>query len=161
VHHEVTVVTTPPTPTAVIAQATTWDEFPGLWGTLLSEVWEFLRGAAAGADLSPGRNVMLYKDAVPNVEIGVEVAKPFARHGRVVSSTLPTGQAARSVSRGAPSIASIEAAHDAVHDWCAANRRTPTGVRWEIYDHWRDDPDAFETEIYWLLEPSSLRSSAS
>jgi hypothetical protein len=54
-------------PTAVIAAATTWDEFPRLWRPLLDEVWATMR-ALAGA--RPGRNVMLYKDDVPDVEVG-------------------------------------------------------------------------------------------
>jgi hypothetical protein len=145
----VTSVTTPAVPTAVIAQATTWEEFPALWRELLSEVWAFVRGS----DLSPGRNVMLYKDDVPNVEVGVEVLREFAPHGRVVASLLPAGQAARTVSRGAPSPEGLAAAHHAVHAWCAANGLQPTGVRWEVYDHWRDDPDRFETNVYWLLTP--------
>jgi effector-binding domain-containing protein len=158
----VTIVTTPATPTAVIAQATTWEEFPTLWRDLLAEVWAFVRGT----ELSPGRNIMVYRDDVPNVEVGAEVAGPFAPNGRVIPSTLPAGQAARTVSRGAPSPESLHAAHTAVLDWCTANGHKPSGVRWEVYDHWRDDPDRFETEIYWLLsadapEPSSTRSSAS
>jgi effector-binding domain-containing protein len=155
VHHPASIVTTPATPTAVVAQTTTWDEFPALWRELLDEVWGFVRGS----DLSPGRNVMLYKDDVPNVEVGVEVAGSFAPHGRVVPSMLPAGRAARAVSRGAPSREGIAAAHDAALKWCAANGAKPTGVRWEVYDHWRDDPDRFETEVYWLL--SSARSSGS
>jgi hypothetical protein len=35
--------------------------------------------------------------------------------------------------------------------WCDANGHTRTGVRFEVYDHWRDDPDSFETAVYWLL----------
>jgi hypothetical protein len=146
----VTSVTTTAVPTAVIAQATTWEEFPALWRELLSEVWAFVRGS----DLSPGRNVMLYKDDVPNVEVGVEVAGPFAPHGRVVSSALPAGRAARAVSRGAPSPEGLAAAYDAIHTWCAANGVEPTRVHWEVYDHWRDNPDSFETQIYWLLGAS-------
>jgi effector-binding domain-containing protein len=161
VPHEVTIVEAPPTPTAVIAQATSWEEYPGLWGVLLGEVWAFLRGdGARGADLSPGRNIMVYTDDVPNVEVGVEVAGPFEPSGRVVPSTLPAGRAARAVSRGAPSPEGIAAAHKAVIDWCDANGHERSGVRWEVYDHWRDDdPDGFETEVYWLL--SATRSSAS
>jgi effector-binding domain-containing protein len=163
---DVTIVTTPATPTAVVAQASTWEEFPTLWKQLLDEVWAFLRGT--DSDLSPGRNIMLYRDDVPNVEVGAEVAGSFAPHGRVIPSTLPAGRAARGVSRGAPSPEGLHAAHTAVLDWCAANGHEPTGVRWEVYDHWRDDPDRFETEVYWLLPaetpepvPSSTRSSAS
>ncbi len=145
---EVSIVTTPATPTAVVAQATTWDEFPALWRELLDEVWAFVRGA----DVSPERNVMLYKDDVPNVEVGVEVAGPFVSHGHVVPSTLPAGRAARAISRGAPSPEGLAAAYDAIRTWCAANGVEPTPIRWEVYDHWRDDPDSFETEVYWLLE---------
>jgi effector-binding domain-containing protein len=160
VPHDVTIVDAPPTPTAVIGQATNWDEWPSLWGVLLGEVWEFLRAAASGTDLSPGRNVMVYKDDAPTVEVGVEVAGPFAPDGRVVPSTLPAGRAARAVARGAPTPEGIHAAHEAVIEWCAANGHEPQRVRWEVYDHWReDDPDGFETEVYWLL--SATRSSAS
>jgi effector-binding domain-containing protein len=145
----VSIVTTTAIPTAVIAQVTTWEEFPALWSQLLDEVWAFVRGAGAG--LSPERNVMLYKDDVPNVEVGVEVAGAFAPHGRVVPSTLPAGRAAKAISRGAPSREGIAAAHKAVIDWCAASGHELNGVRWEVYDHWRGDPDSFETEVYWQL----------
>ena len=43
---------------------------------------------------------MLYKDDVPNVEIGVEAAAPFAAIGRVVSSTLPAGRVVTATHRG-------------------------------------------------------------
>jgi effector-binding domain-containing protein len=156
VPHDVRIVTTPGTPTAVVVQATTWQEFPALWSKLLDEVWHVVRGT----ELAPERNVMLYKDDVPNVEIGVEVAGAFEPNGRVVPSALPAGEAAHTISRGPPSPEGINAAHKAVLDWCAANDHKPTGVRWEVYDHWReDDPDGFETEVYWLL--SDTRSSGS
>ena len=74
----VRIVTTPGTHTAVVAETTTWAAFPELWRDLLAEVWAFLRGS----DLAPGRNVMLYLDDVPNVEVGAEVSASFARAGR-------------------------------------------------------------------------------
>ena len=152
---DVTIVTAPATPTAVVAQATSWEEFPTLWRELLDEIWGFVRGS----ELSR-RNVMVYKDDVPNIEVGVEVAGAFAPHGRVVPATLPAGRAAKTISRGPPSPAGLDAAHKAVVDWCAANGHALSGVRWEVYGHWRDDdPDGFETEVYWLLSPT--RSSAS
>jgi effector-binding domain-containing protein len=152
VPHEVRIVTTPGTPTAVVGQATTWAEFPALWSKLLDEVWAFVRGT----ELAPERNVMLYKDDVPNVEVGGS----FEPHGSVVPSALPAGQAAHAISRGPPSREGLNAAHEAVLSWCTANDVKLSGVRWEVYDHWRDDdPDGFETEIYWLL--SSTRSSGS
>ena len=75
--------------------------------------------------------------------------------GRVVASVLPAGRAATTVARGAPSPEGIHAAHSAVIEWCEANGHTRTGLRWEVYDHWREDQDpaAFETAVYWLLTP--------
>jgi effector-binding domain-containing protein len=145
--HAVSIVATSPTPTAVIRETTTWERFPTLWGELLDEVWTYVRGA----DVQAGRNVMLYLDDLPTVEVGVEIEGPAAPSGRIVASVLPEGRAATTVARGAPSPDGIAAAHAAVIDWCDANGHARTGVRWEVYDHWRDDPDSFETAVYWLL----------
>jgi effector-binding domain-containing protein len=147
----VSIVTTSATPTAVVTESTTWERYPTLWGELLGEVWAFVRGT----DLRAGRNVMLYEDDVPNVEVGVEVEGAFAPSGRIVASALPAGRAATTVARGAPSPEGIDAAHRAVVEWCEANGHARTGVRWEVYDHWRDDQDpaAYETAVYWLLTP--------
>jgi len=147
----VSIVTTSATPTAVVKATTTWQRWPTLWGELLGEVWTFLRGA----ELQTGRNVMVYADDVPNVEVGAEVGGTFDPSGRVVASVLPAGRAATTVARGAPSPEGIDAAHRAVVEWCETNRHARTGVRWEVYDHWRDDQDpaTFETAVYWLLSP--------
>ena len=146
--HAVSIVATAATPTAVIRERTMWERFPTLWGELLDEVWTYVRGAGVQA----GRNVMVYLDGVPTVEVGVELEGPVAApSGRVVASTLPEGRAATTIARGAPTREGIAAAHAAVIDWCDAHGHTRTGVRWEVYDHWRDDPDSFETAVYWLL----------
>ena len=78
------IVATAATPTAVIRETTTWERFPTLWGELLDEVWTYVRGA----DVQAGRNVMLYLDDVPTVEVGVEVGDAVAS-GRIVASVLP------------------------------------------------------------------------
>ena len=41
--HAVDVITVAPCLTAVVAQTTTWEQFPGLWGQLLDEVCDFVR----------------------------------------------------------------------------------------------------------------------
>ena len=148
---EVGIVTAAQTPTAVVAETTSWEEFPRVWRALLAEVWAFLRGS----DLTTGRNVMLYKDDSPDVEVGVEVSGSFMESGRVVPSSLPAGRAAVAVARGEPSPAKLASVHTAVREWCAENGHALTGVRWEIYGHWLEDQDPalFETEVYWLLEP--------
>jgi hypothetical protein len=145
----VRIVTTSGVPTAVVAETTTWEAFPQLWGELLADVWAFVRTT----ELAPGRNVMLYLDDLPTVEVGVEVAASFAASDRVVSSSLPAGRAAMAVARGAPSAATLGAAHAAVREWCVAEGLEPTGVRWEVYGHWleQQDPARYEIEVYWLL----------
>jgi effector-binding domain-containing protein len=144
--YEVTVKDVAARPTAVIAASTTWQAFPTLWGQLLDEVWACLR--ANGIDRGC-RNVMLYRDDVPNVEVGVELTRPCPFTGRVVASTLPAGTVATTVHYGP--YAGLGAAHRAVLDWCAAHGHRRAGARWEVYGPHDEDPVKVWTEIYYLL----------
>lgn len=144
--HEVTLVDVAARPTAVVAATTTWQEFPRLWKELLDEVWACLRASGIQRGC---RNVMLYRDSVPHVEVGVELSQPCRLTGRVVTSTLPAGQVAMTVHRG--SYAGLGLAHRAVLDWCAAQNRRPAGPRWEVYGPHSDDPAEVWTEVYYLL----------
>ena len=141
-------------PTAVIAAETTWDEFPSLWRRLLDEIWSAVRSNDA---VDPGRNVMLYKDDVPNVEVGVEAKGPFAAIGRIVPSALPSGRVATTTHRGR--YENIGAAHEAVISWCDDCGLERTGVRWEIYGHWIEGVEP-EVEVYWLLRGTSAVSTS-
>jgi len=73
-------------PTAAVAARTTWDEFPMLWKTLLDDVWAFLRDSGLRAG---GHNVMLYKDDVPNVEVGVGRRSDRGDPGRSIALVVP------------------------------------------------------------------------
>ena len=132
--------------TAVMPAATTWDAFPSLWVRLLDEVWEVVR---SNDSIKPVRNVMLYKDALPNVEIGVEVEEPFAAIGRVEPSTLPAGRVATTVHHG--DYGELGAAHEAVIGWCERHGLRRAGARWEIYGHWTASEADQEVEVYYLL----------
>ena len=144
--HEVTVQFVAARPTAVVPATTTWAQFPALWKELLDEVWACLR--AGGVDHGCP-NVMLYRDDVPHVEVGVELRQPCPLTGRVVASTLPAGEVAMSVHHGP--YADLGEAHQAVHDWCAAHGRRPAGPRWEVYGPHRADPAEVWTEVHYLL----------
>jgi effector-binding domain-containing protein len=133
-------------PTAVVAQRTTWQEFRRLWPVLLDQVYEFVRGGGA---TQSGHNVMLYRDDIPNVEVGVQVVGPFEASGRVTPSELPAGRVATTVHRGPYS--GLGAAHEAIQAWCAAHDEVLTRTRWEIYGDWQEDPDELETEICYLV----------
>ena len=146
---EVTARTVEPTPTAVVAATTTWAEFASVWQPMLDEVWGFLRGGAPAGLYKRGHNVMLYKDDVPSVEIGVQVSGSFTPSGRVVASALPGGFVATATHTGP--IAGIGDTHQAVREWSEANGYELAGPHWEIYG----DPDPstmqFEVDVFWSL----------
>ena len=145
----VTVKTVEPTPTAVVAAATTWAQFPTLWGPMLDTVWSFLRGSAPEGLYQHGHNIMLYQDDVPNVEVGVQVSGPFDATAQVVPSVLPGGLVATAIHTGP--IASIGDTHRAVREWSAVNGYRLAGPHWEIYG----DPDRstgdFSVAVFWSL----------
>lgn len=148
--HEVRLFDVPARRTAVVAATTTWQEFPTLWRELSGEVWACLR--ASGVERGC-RNVMLYLDGTPSVEVGVLLDQPCALTGRVITSVLPAGTVATTVHRG--SFAELGAAHDAVVAWCVEQGHQPTGVRWELYGPHDDDPARQWTEVSWLVRPAS------
>ena len=116
--------------TAVICESTTWDAFPRLWPSLLGEVWATAR---ASAEIEPNRNVMLYRDDVPNVEIGVEVASAV-RRDRTSRPVEPAGRPRRD-DDASRRLRGIGLAHQAIIDWCDRHGLQRTGARWEIYGH--------------------------
>jgi effector-binding domain-containing protein len=146
---DVTVKTVEPTPTAVVVAATTWAEFPAMWGPMLDKVWGFLRGGAPAGLYHHGHNIMLYKDHVPNVEVGVQVSGSFDPAGDVVPSALPGGLVATATHTGP--IAAIGDTHQAVREWSTANGYRLAGPVWEIYG----DPDPssghFDVQVFWSL----------
>jgi effector-binding domain-containing protein len=118
---------------------------------MLDAVWAFLREAPAGT-LKHGHNVMLYKDDIPNVEVGVQVNGPFDPSGDVVPSRLPGGLAATAVHTGP--MPRIGDTHQAIVEWCKLNGHSVDGRRWEIYG----DPDPstgeFCVDVYWSVRPT-------
>ena len=144
--HEVTVTDIAARTTAVVAARTTWREFPLLWTVLLDEVWDCLR--SQGID-SGCPNVMLYRDDVMHVEIGVELLRPCSVSGRVITSTLPAGRGATTVHRG--SYDGLAAAHRAVTNHCAAEGLSLAGPRWEVYGPHHANPAEVTTEVTYLL----------
>ena len=133
-------------PTAVVVEGTTWEAFPALWPRLLDTVW-----TAVGSrnEITPNRNVMLYKDDVPNVEVGVEVREPIPVLGRVVSSSLPAGRAAMTTHHG--SYDDLGSAHRAVIEWCDRHGLERVGPRWEIYGHWIEGSADQDVDVYYLV----------
>ena len=104
-------------------------------------------GQAVRDEIQPGRNVMLYKDDVQNVEVGVEVAGTFAGVGRIARSALPAGRVVTTTHGGSWEIGP---AHQAVIDECDRLGLERLGPRWEIYGHFNAPGDE-EVEIHYLV----------
>jgi effector-binding domain-containing protein len=151
---DVTATAVEPIPTAVVMARTTWAEFPKVWGPMLGKVWSFLRGDAPEGLHKQGHNIMLYKDDVPNVEVGVQVSSSFNPVGDVVSSTLPGGLVATATHAGP--IDRIGDTHEAVREWSKANGYELVGPRWEIYGDPDPETGEFAVDVFWLLEAPGI-----
>jgi effector-binding domain-containing protein len=114
-----------------------------------SPVWNYLRthGIKSG-----GHNIVVYfAEGRPEfrVEIGADVLAPFEGSDGVVCSATPGGRVATTRHTGPYS--GLSEAHSAILTWCAENRHSRTGVSWEVYGHWNDDPAKLETDVFYQL----------
>jgi hypothetical protein len=132
-NYDVRIVTTQATPTAVVAATTTWQEFPRLWRSLLDEVWALLRDETTTV-YKDGHNVMLYRDGVPNVGVGVVVTASFSSDGSSRprcqrAAPPPQLTAARHNVLVPPTMPSAPGAQPTVTGWRArAGRSTATRI---------------------------------
>src|SRR5262245_66119488 len=114
-------------------------------------VWNVVR---AQNIVGAGRHVAVYLDDQINLEVGVELASPFAGHGEVVGSATPAGLVATTVHFGP--YGQLGNAHLAIRKWCEDHGCVPAGVNWEIYGHWIDewnrDPTKIRTDVFYLLK---------
>ena len=107
-------------------------------------LWPFLRANGART----GRNVVIYRKGLTDIEIGVEIFSDVTPAGEVFISATPSGQAVVATHFG--DYAEMHGAYQAIERWCKdAGRRT--GPSWEIYGHWEDDPAKRRTDIFFLL----------
>jgi effector-binding domain-containing protein len=136
-------------PLAVIRRRAKAPELARLVPECCGLVWNAVRAQQAQG----GRHVAIYWDDSIRLEVGVELAGPFAEHGDVVRSATPAGAVAWATHFGP--YGGLGGAHDAVRQWCTANQHRLAGPRWEIYGHWQPewntDPSRIRTDVYYLL----------
>jgi len=148
--YEVTVQTLSPRILAAVRRRVATKEISTAFKPALDSVWAFIRKDPGLR--TDGHNVFLYHHETPAimpVDFGVEVTRPFVGEGDVACVTTPVGEAAVVVHRGPYS--ELAAAHQALHQWCAANGRTIGTNSLEIYGDWSEDPQRLETTIEYLL----------
>ena len=134
---------------AVIRARLRWPELKTRLIPLLDQVYVAVR---AGDVVQTGHNVFLYSD--PNkeevtVEVGVEVAAPFPSVGDIEYAETPSGEAA--FARHVGPYSELGRTHQAVVEWCTAHGRQRSGVWWEVYGDWAQDPAQLVTDVVYGL----------
>jgi effector-binding domain-containing protein len=112
---------------------------------LLDGVWPVLREQG----VRTGHNVVVYLDAAMTIEAGVEVFSPFVETADVHAYATPSGAAVTTAHFGEYS--DVSAAYAAVEKWFATTTRQRTGLSWEVYGDWSDDPAQRRMDVYFLL----------
>jgi effector-binding domain-containing protein len=151
VTHHVTIQRVPARHVAAVRDRRRWADLGPKLPALLDRVYVAVR---AGRVVQTGQNVFVFRDRSQDevtVEIGVEVAGPFAPVDGVVPVATPAGEVASTVHTGPYS--GLGAAHAAVIQWCAQHGRERADVWWEIYGDWHEDPARLETEVVYALVP--------
>ena len=138
-------------PLAVVRRRASSQELARVVPDACGAVWSVVRAEQVkGA----GRHVAVYLDGEINLEVGVELDAPFARHGEVVGSATPAGEVVTAVHFGP--YAGLHEAHRAIREWCADHGYALAGPNWEIYGHWThewdSDPSKIRTDVFYLLK---------
>jgi effector-binding domain-containing protein len=145
--YQVEVKQVEPQPIAVVRRRARQHELSKVVPQACGEVWDFIRASNIP---SPGLHVAVYLDGEMNLEVGALVSAPFVGDGNVVCSATPGGRVATTAHFGPYS--RLGDAHQAVHDWCAAQGYRLAGPSWELYGHWTDDESQLRTDVFWLLD---------
>ena len=144
---DVDLIHAPEVLTAVVRDTVPPDQLSSRIIPLFDQVYAFL---PASGIAHPGLNTILYLNDRIDLEAGVQISARFSGSDTVHCSALPAGLAAHTAHYGPYN--QLGAAHQAVIDWCRAEGLKRTGVRWEVYGHWQDDPALLRTDVYYLLQ---------
>jgi effector-binding domain-containing protein len=136
---------------AAIRETTTTHRLGADIVRLLNVVWPVLREQGVRTD----HNVVVYRGGADDtliVDVGVEALSAFEDHGKVRHVLTPSGEVATTAHFG--EYADLGHAYSALDRWCADHGRSPTGVNWEVYGDWEEDPAKRRTDVYFLLDPA-------
>jgi effector-binding domain-containing protein len=148
-NREIVLADVQPRPLAAVRTATRLSDWPSQFMTPLNKVYDAVR---AGKVRQSDQNVMVYRprgDGLFDIECGVEVAAKFEKLGEVEYCETPGGAALTTVHVGP--YGRLRASHGAVLEWSSKNGYGVSGICWEIYGDWDDDPAKLRNEIFHLL----------
>ena len=146
--YEVDIVRFVPRTLAIAAETIPVSDVPRRYAELLDRV--YLAGRTHALTLD-GQNIFVYTNDAGRVmaSLGVGVRAPFDAVDGVAPFSLPSCQAVHTRHTG--DYSGIRAANGAIQDWFAHSGRAKSGMSWEIYGHWSDDPAQRHTDIYYQL----------
>src|SRR5262249_1473445 len=121
-------------PLAVVRRRAAPHELSKVIPAACGTVWNLIRSQqVSGA----GRHVAVYLDGQINLEVGVELDRPFTGHGEVVPSATPSGLVATTTHYGP--YGQLDKAHEAIRQWCGNHGYTLAGPNLGIYGHCKDE----------------------
>lgn len=142
----IVLVNVQPRPLAAVRVTTTLSKWPNQFMNELNKVYEAVR---AGKIRQTGQNVMVYRprsDGRVDIECGVEVDARFETAGEVEYCETPGGPALTTTHIGP--YHKLRSSHQAVIEWGRNNGRQLSGVCWEVYGDWEEDPAKLRTDIF-------------
>jgi len=98
-----------------------------------------------------GHNHAIYRNTADGMfmRVGFPVKAQFASTDEVECLAFSPGKAAHITHRGEYS--GIPGAYEKLHAWREEQKLKLTGLSWEVYGDWSDDPAKVRTEIYLQL----------
>jgi effector-binding domain-containing protein len=146
---QIALVDTAPRSLAVVRVTTALAQWPRQFMHALDKVYEVVK---AGRVRQTGQNVMVYRPRDNNqvdIECGVETEGRFESVGEVVYSETPSGLAVAIAHIGP--YERLRTSHKAVAEWSHHHGYQLTGICWEIYGDWNEDPSELRTDIFHLV----------
>jgi effector-binding domain-containing protein len=130
-----------------------WNRIGEVAMPALDQVWASIRGRGIEGF---GHNVFLYTNTGrdgADAGFGVEVPPSVEPADGLVIMETPAGQAATLTHWG--SYDGLRAANQRLLAWCDEHQHQLSGVSWEVYGDWSDDPAKLRTDIFYRLTTSS------
>lgn len=138
-----------PRPLAAVRVTTVLSKWPSQFTKHLNKVYDAVH---AGKVKQSGQNVMVYRprsDGSVDIECGIEVEVKFESIGEVEYCKTP-GEAALTTAHIGP-YNQLRSSHSAIVEWSRKNGHRLSGICWEIYGDWDEDPAKLRTDIFHLL----------
>lgn len=139
-----------PRPLAAVRVTTVLSRWPREFMHSLDKVYAAVR---AGHIRQTGHNVMVYyprTDGRVDIDCGVETEGRFQPVGEVAYCETPSGAAVTTAHIGPYD--RLGASHSAIAAWSREHEHGLTGVCWEIYGDWEEDPAKLRTDLFHLVQ---------